>query len=126
MAILQNIKRERQVFAYEKVDKVGNDFKKYKSLIEKTGMMLYTNGLISTLAFLKAGGGEKKEWYDHLSDWFKQQSVVPFTLADNDDLLDKVLKINDGRTLMLLTKEALILSDAFKEMVKAKKTDNND
>jgi CRISPR type III-B/RAMP module-associated protein Cmr5 len=128
MSVLQNRKRERQVYAYNKVHEVNrNDFKKYKSLIEETGMMLYTNGLISTLAYLKAGEGEKKTWYKHLSGWFARQSVIPFSYNNHsDDLLEKVLQLDDARTLMLLTKEAIILSDAFKEMVKAKNSGNDD
>ena len=118
---LKNIKRQRQLFAYEKVSSVNRNKKEYASQVEKIGMMVYTNGLISAMAHLKAKGGAHKQLYDHFSEWFKREhSQIPFSMNQNDDLLKKLLDLNNSRTMMLLTKEAIQLSDAFKEMVKVK------
>ena len=129
--ILKNIKREKQKFAYKQVkdikenDNIKN--KDYKSLVEKLGMMIYTNGLISTMAHLKAKKGVHKELYKHISAWFKRKELqIPFRMDKRDDLLQKLLYLDNSRMMMLLTKEAIHLSDAFKEMVKVmlKDTEN--
>jgi len=124
--VLQNIKRKKQVFAWEKVNEVKTKKTEYKSLVEKIGMMIYTNGLISTLAHLKGKQSKPNKpneynyLYNHLSEWLKQEDFIPFKLTNNKDLLEEVLSIDNAKVLLLLTKEILILSDAFKEMVKAK------
>lgn len=118
--VLQNIKRKRQKFAWDKVNEVISKQKEYKSLVEEIGMMIYSNGLISTLAFLKGKGGVHKDLYSHIAKWLEEDNIIPFKLDTNEDLLEKAISIEDARQLMLLTKEILVLSDAFKEMVKAK------
>ena len=126
-SILKNIKREKQIFAYKQVNSVKSKKKEYASLVEKLGMMIYTNGLISTMAHLKAKGKTHKELYEHISDWFKRKELqIPFRMDKRDDFLAELLKEKDSRMMMLLTKEAIHLSDAFKEMVKVmvKDTEN--
>ena len=126
---LKNIKRQRQLFAYNKVHGVGNQQKKeYASMVEKIGMMIYTNGLISTMAHLKAKGGASGLLYTHISDWFiREDSHIPFSMNQQDDLLKKLLELDNSRTMMLLTKEVIRLSDALKEMTKVMtKTTGND
>ncbi len=128
-SILKNIKREKQKFAYKQVkdvkenDNIKN--KDYKSLVEKLGMMIYTNGLISAMAHLKAKGGASEQLYNDFSNWFQSHAQLPYKI-DSNLLETLLLEINDSRMMMLLTKEAIHLSDAFKEMVKVmlKDTEN--
>lgn len=126
-SVLKNIKREKQKFAYKKVNDVKSNKKEYASQVEKLGMMIYTNGLISTMAHLRAKSVAHKELYKHISDWFKREELqIPFKMEERDDFLTELFKENDSRMMMLLTKEAIHLSDAFKEMVKVilKDTEN--
>jgi len=134
MGNLKNIKKEMQEFAFEKVDEVytknNKIFNEYKSLVEKMGMMIYNNGLISTVANFKANeynkkGNKKYEYIaisNHINLWLTDKSIYKEFVHNgtSDELLQRLLSIDNGRHLLALTKEAVKLSDALKEMVKAR------
>jgi len=124
MSILKSRKHQRQKFAYDCFQSVQNGIKsKYKTQIEKLGMILYTNGLTSTLAYIKAGRENNNEFrflYKHLTQWILQENpIIGFSIENDDDLLEKVLEIDNSRVVLALTQEFLTLSDALKEIVKA-------
>lgn len=112
---MNNLKLNRQKFAYACVS--GND-KKYKNAVEKAGMMIYKNGLISTIANIKAN---ETVLYGHIKDWLKKENYS-LGFGNNADLLKNLLA-TDPNTLLILTEEVLLLTDALKEFVKAEITD---
>ncbi len=125
MKKLQNLKIKMQEFAFTKVSEVDkNIFEKYKSAVESLGMMLYTNGLVSTLAFYQ--GKNTREYnvlYENIEEWLTNDdsivnNLIP-VLSDDSTFFKRILAIDDARSLMLITKEVIKLSDALKEMVKA-------
>jgi CRISPR-associated protein Cmr5 len=87
------------------------DWKKgYSSLARKVPMLVLTNGLGQTLAFLKAKGkndpaDEHTVLFRHLSEWVLSQ-VNHSTTGTNGDLLQWVLS-NDSAAYRRVTTEAL-------------------
>lgn len=119
MSYLKSKKLERQLFAYRAVKGFHGNNKEYKSVIESLGMKIYNSGLSSTLAVLKSGNTSEKVVFQQLKEWITENSVIGFSLLNNEDLLSKVLQINNSMTFSALTKEILAFTDALKEIVKA-------
>lgn len=110
-------KLKLQQFAYDEVIKINDPKKRkeYKIAIEKFGMQVYANGLITTLAVLKAND---HLLYKHLSTWLTQK--CNWKLHNSEDVLPQLLKDGlDSFSLMLITEEALLLADELKAFVKA-------
>jgi CRISPR-associated protein Cmr5 len=99
------------------------DWKKaYSSLARKVPMLVLTNGLGQTLAFLKAKGkndpaDEHTVLFRHLSSWVLSQ-VASSTTASNGDLLQWVLQ-NDSAAYRRATTEALAFLAWLKRFAEA-------
>ncbi|BBM69949.1 type III-B CRISPR module-associated protein Cmr5 [Rhodothermus marinus] len=96
--------------------------KKYNSLARKVPMLVLTNGLGQTLAFLKAKGkndpaNEHTVLFRHLSNWVVSQ-VAPSPTASNGDLLQWVLE-NDSVAYRRATTEALAFLTWLKRFAEA-------
>ncbi len=108
----QTLEQQRAQQAWIDIQSVVNnsdDFKKkYSSLARRVPMLVLTNGLGQTLAFLRAKGkndrsDEHNVLFNHLSKWTLSQ-VAPN--AGNQDLLDWVLR-SDSVAYRRATAEAL-------------------
>ncbi|SFS79374.1 type III-B CRISPR module-associated protein Cmr5 [Lutibacter maritimus] len=112
---LKNLKQERQQFAYDFVSK-NNGNSELKSIIEQLGMMIYANGLISTIAYLNnTKSNTKNELYKNITLWLKK-NYIPFGTRD---LLQYLLERDyNVRLHIQITKEVLALTDTYKEMAK--------
>lgn len=127
MTRLKNRKLERQQFAFDQFIALDSSYKEnFKTFIERMGMMLYTNGLISTVAFIRSRRFDRNEnetefkyVYDFLNNWLREDRVIVFKLGETEDLLEMLLELDNSRTHLAITKELLLVSDAFKEIVKA-------
>jgi CRISPR-associated protein Cmr5 len=113
-SLQKTLEQERAQRAWECVQEVTSkpqEFKKkYGSLARKVPMLVLTNGLGQTLAFLKAKGkndpaDEHTVLFRHLSSWVLSQ-VDPSAAASNGDLLRWVLQ-NDSAAYRRATMEAL-------------------
>jgi CRISPR-associated protein Cmr5 len=96
--------------------------KGYNSLARKVPMLVLTNGLGQTLAFLKAKGkndpaDEHTVLFRHLSRWVLSQ-VAPSSPATNGDLLQWVLQ-NDSASYRRATVEALAFLTWLKRFAEA-------
>jgi CRISPR-associated protein Cmr5 len=96
--------------------------KGYSSLARKVPMLVLTNGLGQTLAFLKAKGkndpaDEHTVLFRHLSSWVLSQ-VASSTTANNEDLLQWVLQ-NDSAAYRRATTEALAFLTWLKRFAEA-------
>jgi len=96
--------------------------KGYSSLARKVPMLVLTNGLGQTLAFLKAKGkndpaDEHTVLFSHLSKWVLDQ-VAPGMSSGNDDLLQWVLR-NDSAAYRRATTEALAFLNWLKRFAEA-------
>ncbi len=108
----QTLEQQRAQQAWIDIQSVVNnsdDFKKkYSSLARRVPMLVLTNGLGQTLAFLRAKGkndpsDEHNVLFNHLSRWTMSQ-VAPN--AGNQNLLDWVLR-SDSVAYRRATAEAL-------------------
>ncbi len=108
----QTLEQKRAKRAWADIQSVVNcpdDFKKkYGSLARRVPMLVLTNGLGQTLAFLRAKGkndpsDEHNVLFNHLSAWTMSQ-VAPN--AGNQNLLDWVLQ-SDSVAYRRATAEAL-------------------
>jgi len=116
--VIKGIERGRAKFAYEKVIQAKNEFaakekdgvkkqSKYKSLARKIPMLIKTNGLGATFAFINA----KKErphqlLYEQVFQWLK--SYDEETFGNNEDLI-KVLVSLSSLEYRAVTVEVLAL-----------------
>ncbi len=125
-SLQKTLEQERAQKAWACVQEVtsqSQDFKKkYGSLARKVPMLVLTNGLGQTLAFLKAKGkndpaDEHTKLLHHLSKWVLSQ-VAPDTTASNGDLLQWVLD-NDSAAYRWATTEALAFLTWLKRFAEA-------
>lgn len=108
---LRGIEQGRASFAYTKVLEVrGSSDKKYKSYVKKIPMLIKTNGLGATLAFIKSKNKNTEEGkayklvYDHLTEWLKADQKK---LIDIDDDLAKVVISLNSAEYRAVTNEVL-------------------
>lgn len=99
----------RAKFAYDyaegAVKKFGEKDKEYKSNVKKIPMMIKTNGLGATLAFIKAKGKDGNAYcliYTQAKEWLKQK----FPEIGDKDLVDYIIS-NDSNQYRALTIETL-------------------
>lgn len=125
-SLQKTLEQQRAQRAWTCVQEVTNrppDFKKkYGSLARKVPMLVLTNGLGQTLAFLRAKGkndpaDEHTILFHHLSDWVLSQ-VAPHTGTGNQDLLQWVLH-NDSVAYRRATTEALAFLNWLKRFAEA-------
>ncbi|HOV79915.1 MAG TPA: type III-B CRISPR module-associated protein Cmr5 [Bacillota bacterium] len=102
--VLKDIERSRAQFAYEKVNEAKEEFaadkkdgvkkqSKYKSLARKIPMLIKTNGLGATFAFISA----KKErphqlLYEQVGQWLKGYDGQTF--GKNEDLVKVLVSLS--------------------------------
>jgi len=117
MSILEGGRAE---FAYKCVEEAKNPHPKfkykqsdYKSYIKKIPVLIQTNGLGNTLAFMYSKRGEKKknaydQIYENLSDWLKKPEYGCELLPQEKDLLKGALS-QDSVEYRQVTTECLAL-----------------
>lgn len=111
----KGIEGNRANFAYQKVleilkkeDKVK---KEYKSYVKKIPMLIKTNGLGATFAFICSKAKNNiayKEIYDHVQEWIKINEISCIDLVDNETLMEKIIKL-ESSLYRALTIEILAL-----------------
>jgi len=122
----KTLEQQRAHQAWQCVQEVtskSQDFKKkYGSLVRRLPMLVLTNGLGQTLAFLKAkdkndSSDEHTMLFQHLSRWVLSQ-VAPASTGTNCDLLNWVLA-NDSAAYRRATMEALAFLNWLKRFAEA-------
>jgi CRISPR-associated protein Cmr5 len=97
-------------FATEgKQGKDGAKSKEYKSYCKKIPMMIKTNGLGATYAFMKSKGGTYTLLYQQTYEWLQQDDKLGiFNSAQSDDLVEIIISQNSAE-YRYLTIEVLAL-----------------
>jgi len=123
----QTLEQQRAKRAWEDIQTVmgrSDDFKKkYGSLARRVPMLVLTNGLGQTLAYLRSKGkndedNEHNLLFRQLSDWTMSQ-VVPDNKNDqNQNLLDWILH-NNSIAYLQATNEALAYLTWLKRFAEA-------
>jgi len=133
-SLQKTLEQQRAEWAWKCVQEVTSESqefkKKYGSLARKVPMLVLTNGLGQTLAFLlsKAKRHQPEEkrsaeakvhdlLFVHLSKWVLDQ-VAPGMSSGNDDLLQWVLR-NDSAAYRRATTEALAFLNWLKRFAEA-------
>lgn len=96
---IKGIEQGRAKYAYkcaEEASELGeNSPKEYKSHVKKLPMMIKTNGLGATLAFIKTKSDKAyKTLYRHLFAWVKEDPNRVITWKENEDFTKQVISLN--------------------------------
>ena len=92
MKTINKLENGRAAFAYECAKEGAKFGGEYKSYVKKIPMLIKTNGLGATVAFMKYKGGVYEEIYKHLSEWFKKEEN-PFKF-DVNELVKDICEMN--------------------------------
>ena len=114
MTTMRSIEQERAQFAYKcalegsKIDKKTA----YKSYVKKIPMLIKTNGLGPTFAFIMSKKREEKGKpyeliYEQTKKWLLQDNN-PFKINIKNDLVKNIISL-DSKTYRLMTNEVLFL-----------------
>ncbi len=97
------LERGRAKFAYDKANSAITN-KEYKQWAKKVPMMIKTNGLGATLAFLKSKEKDKQGkltekglLYQHISDWLKDDEKHLIKL-EGKELVLEIVTLNHQNT----------------------------
>jgi CRISPR-associated protein Cmr5 len=116
MANIKELEGGRAAFAYKCVDIKGKALgKDYKSHVKNIPMMIKTNGLGATFAFVKS---KKKPTYDLIykqtHEWLKDcLTTKHFFVHNNNDLVQKIIEL-DSNSYRAVTIEVLALFNWLK------------
>jgi len=93
MATIQKLESGRAEFAYKCAKEGISLGKEYKSYVKKIPMLIKTNGLGATFAFMKAKGGTYDTIYKQTYKWLKEDNKLGlFKQNENEDLVAVIIK----------------------------------
>lgn len=121
---INELEQGRAKFAYDCAVKAGSQNKEYKSLVKKVPMLIKTNGLGNTYAFLLSKKKEKENdkngvkvktphemVYQQTSDWLKKdpKGLISDRLKaeGNNDLVQILIDLEDPAIYRAVTVEVL-------------------
>lgn len=122
-SLIQTLEQKRATKAWDFVNEVNkkdkDTKKKYRSLALKTPVLILTNSLGQTLAFLKSKTKESKDGehgllYGHLSNWLISESKI----YEQGELVQKVIN-GDSAKYRQATIEALAFLNWIKRFAEA-------
>lgn len=129
ITVMKGLEQGRAGFSYDKVlearCELGEKASEYKSYVKKTPMLIKTNGLGATLAFIKSKGKSKESkgkdknaWhiiYQQITDWVDKNAKY---IADRkgEDLVKVVVSL-ETPAYRALTKEILALFNWLRRFV---------
>jgi CRISPR-associated protein Cmr5 len=94
----QTIEHQRASKAWELVNRVkqearsSKEQKEYNSWVKKAPVLILTNGLGQTVAFLKSKSDREKQLlYEHLSAWLMGQISWSAQAQQKSDLIDRLI-----------------------------------
>lgn len=107
---IRKIEQGRAAFAYKK-SKEGlaksGDKTLYVSYVKKIPMLIKTNGLGQTLAFMKSKGKEYDVIYNQIDEWLcLDQNAHLLTEVKGEDLIEKIISV-DSSVYRQITTEVL-------------------
>ncbi len=101
---VKGLEQGRAKFAYDCASKGSKIDKKkeYKSYVKKIPMLIKTNGLGATFAFIKSkskadagkAGYAYNLIYDQTAQWLREDEKKLLDLKENDDLVMKLISLN--------------------------------
>ena len=126
LTTLKTIEQGRATFAFKAVQGVSDSLKKeYKSTAKKLPVLIKTNGLGQTLAFLKSKGGKidktgkitinaHDKLYQHIGSWLQTEDVK--RLVEEGELVEQVINLK-SQAYRQVTVETLALLNWMRRFV---------
>ena len=110
---IRGIEQGRAKFAYDEVKAVAdaNDDamkKKYKSGAKKLPVLIKTNGLGQTLAFIKKRDAGNEKLYDMIGEWLGHKHLIE--LGENIDMVDVVISKPSNEYRRMTTETLALLN----------------
>ncbi|MBD3215192.1 MAG: type III-B CRISPR module-associated protein Cmr5 [Candidatus Lokiarchaeota archaeon] len=98
--LIKTVEQGRAKFAYERVQKIVNAEESwssdYKSYLKRIPMLIKTNGLAATIAFiLKKDSAAYKRIYEDCTEWIKKDPKRVFNLDDRE-LIKYILDLDSS------------------------------
>ncbi|MEM8527888.1 MAG: type III-B CRISPR module-associated protein Cmr5 [Bacteroidota bacterium] len=125
-------KQGQKLGASQKDGEDSNEAKEYKSYTKKLAMMIKTNGLGATIAFVKAKSSKAayRKLYEQLSGWLIEECPVTHFLFENKDkeLVEAVIHLpfHEYRTVTVETLALMAWVSRFAEgLIQGESTENN-
>lgn len=87
---IKKLENGRAEFAYKCVEE-AKTYSDYKSYVKKVPVLIQTNGLGNTLAYMVSKGKAYDLIYQHLTSWLKKEECGCITLPDQIKLLEFVV-----------------------------------
>lgn len=116
-SFIKNRERERALKAYEAVKEAIKE-KEFKTYAKKLPVMVMTNGLPATLAFIQSKTKDGKNAYKKLLEILKQCLVQNGFVPVGNNFLKEVLAL-DSTSLRHATREVLALAQWIKRLADA-------
>ncbi len=100
--------RARHAYLSAEIASKGGEKKEYKAYTQKVPMLIKTNGLGATLAFMNTKGKAYIAIKNNINDWLKEDLKFSAIIAklEGHDIVDKVIHC-DSATYRALTIEVL-------------------
>lgn len=97
--------RANQAYIYAKEGKKelnGNGPKEYKAYVKRIPMMIKTNGLGATFAFVLSKGKRNKSnayglIYSQVTRWFAEHREYLINIETTDDLTEQIINLNSAQ-----------------------------
>ena len=122
VTILKQIEQGRATYAFKVVQEVSDSLKKeYKSAAKKFPVLIKTNGLGQSLAFLKSKGGKisektgKKEinahdrLYEHIGNWLQTEDEKRLVGKD-EEFVKEVIQLESHAYRQVTTETIALLN----------------
>lgn len=120
--------QQRAKKAWELVSSVpaGDKMDKYASLAKSAPVMILTNGLGQTLAFVISKSKQGNEYaaiFDHLDEWLSENVAWSGSISGKGKLMERIINEN-SQIYRIATEEALAFLGWIKRFAGAKESKN--
>ena len=115
LTTLKTIEQGRATYAFKVVQEVSDSLKKeYKSAAKKLPVLIKTNGLGQSLAFIKKRNNSYDKLYEQIGKWLQTEDTK--RLVEEGELVEKVIKL-DSHAYRQVTVETLALLNWMRRFV---------
>ena len=128
--IEQNRANQAYIFAEEGMKLAGNAPKEYKAYVKRIPMMIKTNGLGATFAFVLAKGKRNKSnayglIYEQVTEWFAKNRDYLMKIDSSDDFTEHIIQL-DSAQYRAVTVEVLALFQWMRRFAEGLITEDED
>ena len=112
---LKEIEQGRATYAFKAVQTVGTSLQKeYKSVAKKLPVLIKTNGLGQSLAFIKKRNNSSDKLYEQIGKWLQNEDTKQ--LVPKGELVEQVIRL-ESSVYRQVTVETLALLNWIRRFV---------